>query len=374
MTDYNTIYVGIDAHKNEHAMYIIDPNNPEEMRCTVKNNSKELQRFISRLLKKFDNPIKMCYEAGCNGFRLQRELTREGVTCDVIAPSLVPVKPGERIKTDHRDAKNLAELLKSGMLTTVHPPTEAEEAVREVCRCRDMAKKSHKKACQNLGKFLIRQHKTYSEGSSWTQKHFRWLHQLKFYDPKLQYSLEDLLYEVERCIERVKKIEQQIGLIAQSDEYREKVGWLRCFRGIDTTTAMVIISELFGFERFNDAHHLMSFLGLTPSEHSSGLKQRRGCITKAGNSRVRRILVEASWHQRHRANVGKALSKRRAGQPCWVIATADKAMRRLNQKYRRMIKNGKKENVAITAVARELAGFIWSVLYPRQEMVQEKVT
>ena len=355
-------------------MYIIDPHNPAEMRCTVKNNSKELQRFISRMLKKFKDPIKMCYEAGPNGFSLQHELTRKDISCDVIAPSLIPVKPGERIKTDRRDAKKLAELLQNDMLTTVHPPTKDEEAVREICRCRDVAKNAQNRACQQLGKFLLRQNKIYSEGSSWTQKHFRWLRQIKFENPKLQIPLDDLLYEVERCMERVKKIEQQIEQIAQSETYRKKVGWLRCFRGIDTVTAMVILSELYGFERFNNPNQLMAFLGLTPSENSSGVKTRRGSITKTGNKRVRRILVESSWHQRHRPHVGKALSKRRAGQPAWVIAAADKAMRRLHKKYTNMIKNGKKENVAITAVARELAGFIWSVLYPKQEMVQEKAT
>jgi transposase len=205
----------------------------------------------------------------------------------------------------------------------------------------------------------------------WTQKHFRWLRQLKFSNANVQYTFENYLSELERCKERVQDLEQEIGRLAKSEAYEEPVGWLRCFRGMDTVTAMVIVSELFGCERFNDPGHLMAFLGLTPSEDSSGGKQRRGPITKTGNTRVRRLLIEAAWHQRHRFVVSKALKKRREGQPAWVIATADKAMKRLNKRYRHLIKSGKKQNVAITAVAREFVGFIWSVLYTRLELAQE---
>jgi transposase len=213
----------------------------------------------------------------------------------------------------------------------------------------------------------------YTEGSVWTQKHFRWLRRIKFANKELQYTFESYLSWLEHCRARVKELEQEMARIATSEKYQEIVGWLRCFRGIDTVTAMVIVSELYGFERFNDPRHLMAFLGLTPSEDSSGGRERRGAITKTGNRRVRRLVIEASWHQRHGFSVSQALKKRREGQPPWVIAIADKAMKRLNHRYRHLIRSGKKENVAITAVAREFVGFIWSVLYTRLELSQEKV-
>lgn len=372
MRDYNTTtYVGIDAHKKEHYMCILDPSH-ERRECIVKNTKKELQRFVRRLKKSAEGPIRMCYEAGPSGFGLKRLLESEGVSCEVIAPSLIPIKPGERIKTDRRDARNLAAYYRQDLLTPVHPPTEEEEGVREVCRCRDAAKQTQKRASHQLGKFLLRHNRIYSEGSAWTQKHFRWLRQLQFSNAHVQLTFENYLSELERCAERVKELDREIEHIAQSEAYQEAVGYLRCYRGIDTVSAMVVVSELFGFERFNDPNQLMAYLGVTPSEHSTGGKKRQGAITKTGNTRVRRILIEAAWHQRHRPYVGKSLKKRRAGQPDWVIAAADKAMRRLNKRYRHLIRNGKKENIAITAVARELAGFIWFVLTTRVKIEQEK--
>jgi transposase len=294
-------------------------------------------------------------------------MQKEGVICDVIAPSLIPVKPGERVKTDRRDARKLAEYHRQGILTTVHPPTKTEESVRDLCRCREAAKTAQKRARQQLLKYLLRQGRFYSEGSHWTQKHHRWLRQQTFDDRAAQYVFEDYLAEVERCGERVEKLEGEIERVAQTPAYQETVGWLRCFRGIDTVTAMTILTELFCFERFREPKQLMAFLGMTPGEHSSGGSQRKGPITKTGNGRVRRILIEAAWHQRHWVRVGKALKQRRQGQPAWVIAAADKAMRRLHKKYHSMIAKGKSANVAVTAVAREMVGFIWSVLFTRVE-------
>jgi len=172
---------------------------------------------------------------------------------------------------------------------------------------------------------------------------------------------------VERCGERVETLEQELSRIAQTEPYREAVGWLRCFRGIDTVTAVTVVSELYGFERFTDPNQLMAFLGLTPSESSSGGTQRKGGITKTGNGHVRRALVEAAWHQRHGVRVSKGLKQRRQGQPAWVIAMADKAMRRLHKRFQRLTQQGKPLNVTVTAVARELAGFIWAALYAGTE-------
>lgn len=367
MKDTSITYLGMDVHKSEHQVCILAGGDPKGVEVTVKNHPREISRFIRSLQKRTGGEIRACYEAGPCGFELQRQLKAEGVDCEVIAPSLIPVKPGERVKTDRRDARRLATYHRQGLLTTVHPPTEEEEAVRELCRCREAAKASQRRARQQLQKCLLRHGRLYEGKSQWTQAHHRWLREQGFEEAAAQYAFEDYLAEVERCGERVAKLEQEIARLSETDAYREAVGRLRCFRGIDTVTAMTIVSELYGFERFGEPRQLMAFLGLTPSEHSSGGKRRTGAITKTGNGRVRRALVEASWHQRHWVRVGKALRQRRQGQPAWVVANADQAMRRLHKRYHHLVREGKSANVAVTAVARELTGFIWAVLHPRPE-------
>jgi transposase len=223
-----------------------------------------------------------------------------------------------------------------------------------------------------LSKFLLRQGLIYTEGRAWTQKHGRWLRSLEFESPVDRLVFTDYLQEVERRTERVKALEQAVEQMAGQEPYATPVGWLRCFRGIDTVTAMTIVSELYGFARFNSARDLMAYVGLVPSEDSSGGKRRQGAITKAGNRHVRRVLIEAGWHQRHVPVTSKALRKRREGQPGWVIQTADRAKRRLHRRYWHLVNRGKSHNLAVTAVARELVGFIWAVLYTRVEMVLNK--
>jgi hypothetical protein len=190
--------------------------------------------------------------------------------------------------------------------------------------------------------------------------------QLVWENPVLQRVFDDYLIEVERCQDRVKALEEEIERLAQEEPYRESVGWLRCFRGVDTITAMALVAELYAFSRFRSARELMSFLGLTPSESSSGETRKKGSITKTGNSHVRRLLVEAAWHQRLRVHVGGALKKRRQGQPQWVIAEADKAMRRLYKRYHVLLHKGKAKQVVVTAIARELVGFLWAVLQQKE--------
>ncbi len=297
---------------------------------------------------------------------LQRQLTAadERIGCVVVAPSLIPRKPGERVKTDRRDARKLAELLEVGMLTEVHPPTEEQESVRDLCRCREAAKADLHRAQHRLSKLLLRRGYQYVQGKAWTQRHRAWLRSLKFDDPIDRVVFDDYLLAIEQLEARVQSIEGHMQQVAQQDGYREPVAALCCFRGIALVTALSLVAELHDIRRFEHPRQLMSFLGLTPSEHSSGGVAKRGSITKAGNSRVRRLLIEASWHYRHRPSVGARLAKRREGQPPRVIAIADRAQQRLNQRYWKLTEGSKKPaNKAVVAVARELAGFVWAALH-----------
>lgn len=368
--DNSTTYVALDAHKKEHKVAMLAPGSDIAEEWVVKNQPQEIKRMVKRIRRRSSGPIVFCYEAGVCGFALQRQIASiaENIKCQVIAPSLIPVKPGERIKTDRRDARKLVQLLCAGLLTEVHPPNEQEEAVRDLCRCREAAHKDLMRVRHQLLKFLLRRAVIYREGNHWTNKHMRWLRSLEFDQIVDQAVFNSYLVELEHRMDRLKVLGQILADVAGQEPYKEPVGWLRCFRGIDTITALTIVAELHGFERFTSPRRLMSYLGLTPSENSSGDRQRQGAITKAGNRRVRRMLIEASWHQRHLPIVSKTLRKRREGQPQWVIDIADRAQRRLHRRYLRLLHKDKTPSKAVTAVARELAGFIWSVLYMQAEI------
>jgi transposase len=290
--------------------------------------------------------------------------------CEVVAPSLIPVKPGDRIKTDRRDARKLAEYLRSDLLTEVHPPTEAEEAVRDLCRCREGIVADRMRARHRLSKWLLRRAFHY-DGRNWTQAHHTWMRGLSFDDPVDREVFEEYLLAVDRLDERVRAVSEKLERISQSEPWRERAGWLRCFHGIDTVVAMTILAELHDFRRFNTPRQLMSYLGLTPSEHSS-VTPNRGGITKTGNGHVRRMLAQVAHHYKSYPRTSKALSKRREGQPGWVIAIADKAHRRCHRLFMRLLLKGKHHNLAVAAVSRELAGFIWAVLQqPEMTMTTE---
>jgi transposase len=361
-------YVALDTHKKEHQVAMLLAGEDQIRQWRVLNRKQDIHRMVKRIQKQARGVIQCCYEAGPCGFDLQRRLVSLGVECRVIAPSLIPRKPGERIKTDRRDARKLLEYQRAGMLTEVHPPSAQEEAIRDLCRCRESVKKDHHRAQHRLLKFLLRRGFYYSEGKHWTQKHLRWLRSLKFEDRLEELVFSEYLGEVYRQKDRLELLDKELKQVSQREPYREGVGVLRCFHGIDTITAMVIVSELFGFERFNEPRQLMSFLGLIPGEHSSGERSRKGGITKTGNNRVRRVLIEAAWHYRHKPTVGKPLKERRKGQPLWAIEQAEKARKRLYRRYWRLMEKGKSANEAVVAVARELAGFLWAILHALVEL------
>lgn len=364
MIEPTTSYVGMDVHKKDIVVALLPPGETEPIEWKLRNEPRAVRRLAKRLRREARGELHCVYEAGPCGYTLQRQLRQAGIRTDVVAPSLIPIKPGERIKTDRRDAHKLAVAARAQTLTFVHPPTEGEEAVRDLCRCREDAREDLTRARHRLSKMLMRRGFVYRTGKNWTQRHRQWLRSLQFEDLATRCVFEDYLATVEQGEERMRGLESRLGEIAQEEPYRQRVGWLRCFRGIDTVTAMTILAELHDFRRFGDPRRLMSYLGLVPSEHSSGEKTRRGAITKAGNSHARRVIVESAWHYRHRPAVGTKLRRRREGQPREIITVADRAQRRLHRRFHRLVlASGKSSQQAVVAIARELVGFLWAALY-----------
>ena len=355
-------YVAMDTHKKQHRVAIAYPNDEVIVEFSVKNTPSEIRKMVRKIKRNAPGEVKFCYEAGVCGFTLQRRIEALKCKCSVIAPSLIPRKPGERRKTDRRDAKKLLGLFMADMLTEVYPPDEQQEAARELTRCRGAAQENLKRIRHQLQKMLVRHGYVFIDGQHWTQKHYRWLEAIQFDQPLLQDVFECYFTEMRHCLQRVQTLDKELEKLAQSEDYREAVGILCCFYGIKTLTAISIIAEVFDFGRFASARDLMSYLGLTPSESSSGEKEHKGPITKTGNRRVRRLLTEVAWHHRHAYGVSKVLRKRREGQPQWAIDIADRAGIRLRRRYRRLVLKGKLPCKAVTAVARELTGFIWSAM------------
>lgn len=358
-------WVAIDAHKDSLSVAMAIPGE-EEIRQWRSNADKlAVARLRKKLLKLSPGRVVCCYEAGPCGYELQRQLVvGDRIRCMVVAPSLVPKKPGQRIKTDRKDARHLLGQLKAGELTEVSPPSREDEAARDLCRYRDQVRRDLVRCRHRMVKMLLRRGVVYRAGKNWTQGFRRWLAAVRLEEEAAQAVLDTMLVELSQLEERIKWLDSRIEELADTDRYRDVVGWVRCFRGFNTISAMAVVTELFSFFRFGSPRHLMSYLGIVPSEHSSGESHCRGGITRAGNSYLRRILIEAAWHYRHLPKVTPPLVKRRQGQPEWAIEIADRAQHRLHRRYRHLAlvrrKNRNKVNVAI---ARELTGFLWAVLH-----------
>jgi len=361
-------YVGLDVHKEWIQVAMLTGASSQTEEWQVRNDTAGLRRLTKKLATHAGDGLVCCYEAGPCGYGVQRELRKAGIDCKVIAPSLIPVKSGDRIKTDRRDARKLARFLRAGELTEVYPPTTEQEVVRDLCRAREDAKEDLLRCRHRLSKMLLLHGLRYDAGKhAWTLAHRQWLRSLSFENANAQKVFDDRLLAIEHVEQRLQALCERIEEVATKEPYAEVVGYLRCFRGIDTTTAMTIVAELHGILRFETPRQLMAYLGLVPSEHSSAGTRRQGSITKTGNSHVRRVLVEAAWHYRHRPNVGpglktRGLQSRRRGQPGWVISIADKAQQRLHRRYWRIVERGKNPNIATVAVARELVGYLWDVM------------
>lgn len=351
-------YAGLDVHKDSVVVVLLGESGQEPIvEKQMENDSVKVKKFFSKWSKEYD--LQCCYEASSCGYVMHRWLKDIGISCDVVAPSLIPRRPGDRVKTDRRDAMNLARLYRAGELVSVRVPSEAEESVRSLVRCRETMQRELRKSRHYILKFLSLRGFVYRDGSNWTQKHWRWLRTLKFDGPD-DVVWQEYLALMEYKLGRLDELDRQIEQIAFSDTYKKAVGYLRCFRGIDTVTAMVVIAEMVDFNRFAGPCKAASYVGLTPGRYQSGESSRNCGITKAGNSRCRRVLVEAAWHYAHPPTLCSSLKKRQECQPPEVVAHCWKAQHRLYKKFRLLASKDRRK--AVVAVARELIGFIWAVV------------
>lgn len=375
MSEDLTTYVGLDVHKDTIQVAVLVPGRSDVVEWTEGHNAESIRRLARRLLREAPESVECCYEAGPTGYFLQRKLRSLGVGCTVVAPSLIPVKPGARIKTDRRDARKLAELFRANLLTEVHPPSETEEAFRDLCRCRGQAQRDLLRAQHRLSKFLLRRHVIYGETKHhWGTRHMAWIRALRFEDLSSQTVFESYLLAIEQLAERLHQLDLKVSAAADQEPYREPVAWLRCFRGIDTLTAACIVAELHDFRRFPNPRSLMAYLGLVPSEHSSGSRESRGPITKAGNSHIRRLLVGAALKNRHKPRLAGPILQRREGQPGRILALADRAQERLYARFWRMTQRGIVHPKVIVAMARELVGYLWAALHPDAQPTRPDAT
>lgn len=356
-------WVGIDDHKLELVVAVLRGQEKEPEISRLPNEDRALRRWVQRLVKKSEGgEIRMCYEAGPNGFALKRRLESMGpVVCEVIAPTLTPRRSGARVKTDPRDAGALVRLFRSGELTEIGIPEEQDEAARDLTRLHHQVTREKVRKQHHILKFLTRRGRI-NEGRNWTQKHRDWIKGLRWEHESDRVALEELWSGLRELESRLARLEKALGDLAQEESRAVVVSVLRCFYGIDTVAAVSLATEIFDITRFAEARQLMSYLGSTPSIQQSGSKEVRGGITKAGNIYARWILVQIAQHFRHPARVGSRLRKRREGQPAWAIEIADRAHGRLHARFVRLTSRGKPQQKVVMAVARELSGFVWEAM------------
>ena len=356
-------FLGLDVHAETIAVAVAEPDGEVCSLGTIANREDSIRKFI----KKLGSPeqLRACYEAGPTGFVLYWQLAELGVECAVIAPTLVPKKPGDRVKTDRRDALKLARSHRSGDLTAVWVPDGASEALRDLVRQREAAKQDQLRARHRLTKFLLRTGQRPPLGlKAWTERYMRWLAQIRYTQPAQEVTRLDCMNEVEHMSLRVKRLEEAIlEVVNQAPQaMQELIRGLQALRGVAHISAVTIAAELGNISsRFESARKLMGYSGVFPSEDSSGKRIRKGGITKAGNAHLRRIVVESAWCYRHLPRVGEKLRKRQQGIPAEITEIAWKAQNRLHKRYRKLTMAGKDQRKIMTAVARELLGFIWAI-------------
>jgi transposase len=353
-------YVGLDVHKATIAVAVADEGRGEvRAYATIKNTPAAVAQLVKKLGPA--EQLECCYEAGPCGYGLERQLRGLGAACSVVAPSLIPQRPGERIKTDRRDAMKLARLLRSGELTAVWVPDAEHEALRDLSRAREAARTAQHQARQQVLSLLLRQGiEEPSDTRRWTQRYRSWLGEVQLEQALQRLVLADALEAVDAATARLQRLEGEVKRAATAGRHAPLIGALQSLRGVGVITAVTLVAELGDLGRFPTPRPLMAYVGLVPSEHSSGGSQRRGRITKAGNSHARQVLVQAAWHYRHPPKQTAALTKRQAGQPEAVTAIAWKGQQRLHGRYRKL-SSRKGRQQAVIAVARELTGFIWAL-------------
>ena len=349
-------FAGLDVHARSTHAAALDVQSGELRRARFGADSKEVVEWLQRL----PQPLRACYEAGPTGFALYRVAEAAGIAVDVVAPSKTPRAPGDRIKSDRKDAELLARLLLAGQLKAVSVPAPAVEAARHLCRAREQVRGDLMRCRHRVSKLLLLHGRVYSESTTWTQRHRRWLAGQRFGEPAAELAYLDTLAAVDGLVARRQALDERLSRLALEGEWWPTVARLRCFRGIDTLTALVLALEIGDFARFRRPAQLASWLGLVPSLDQSGESRRQGAITKTGSSYARRLLVEAAWHYLREPNIGVTLRNRQQGQPAHVLQIAWRAQHRLYRLQKRLRGRGKPGNIATVAVARELACFLWA--------------
>jgi len=325
----------------------------------IDNVPDKIEKWVNRLAER--GPVEFVYEAGPCGYEVQRQIAGMGHKCVVIAPALTPVRPGDRVKTDRRDAEKLARFYRAGELTEIRIPTRQEEADRDLVRARESALADRLRCKHRLSKFLLRQGRVYRETKAWGVAHRAWIKTQKFDWRASQQTYEAYVRSLDETEARLDTLNQQLLDLTQTELHKIPIRYLRCLKGIDTLTALTLVVETQDFMRFGKAREYMSYMGLVVSEYSSSNRVRRGSITKAGNAHIRRVLVEGAWSYRQKNMVSRALAERRKGCPPAVVQIARKAQDRLHRKFWRMINKSKLPQTTVVAIARELAGFVWSI-------------
>ena len=359
----NVRFVGLDVHAETIAVAVAESGGEARSLGVIPNRAESVGRLIRKLGKA--EQLRVCYEAGPTGYVLYWQLSELGVKCEVVAPTLVPVKAGDRVKTDRRDAQKLARSYRAGDLTPVWVPDQAHEALRDLVRARLAAKRDQLRARNRLSKFLLRHGRRAPTGMSpWADRHLQWIRsQVHFEHRAQEITLGDYLHEVDHVAARLARLECSIDAAIQELPVKRRavIEALQSLRGIAQLSAVSIVAELGVLSRFEHPRQLMGYSGVVSRERSSGERIRRGAISKAGNAHLRRIVVEAAWAYRHRPSVGKTLAVRQRNSSAAVTALAWKAQLRLHQRYVRLMGRGKSKQQTVTAVGRELLGFIWAI-------------
>jgi transposase len=355
-------YVGVDYHLDSLSIAVL-PDGERDFFETIhlRNSDAMIAKYLGKLSKKFE--LRLCYEACSSGYAFQRKLKAWGYHCEVIAPSLIPKKPGDRRKNDFRNARDLARHYANGMLTVVHPPTEEEESVRSLIRCRLSLKEAAKRSKQQINTFVLAQDYRWHK-SKWTKQHRWWLAHLEMDHEHLHTVLDEHLGHLAYLESRIQSLDDQIEQIAHSDIYAASVKKLRAFKGIGTLSAMLLIAEITDFRRFASPGALMAFLGLIPSENSSGATQKGGSITKAGNPRCRTQIIESVHHYLRQPKISEKMKAQLSEVDGKSANIALTCMHRLHKRYWALTHKGKIRPVAIVAIAREFVGFIWAMMRP----------
>jgi transposase len=356
--DRGVVHLGLDVHKNSISVGVLEPGEEVPRVDKISSDPDAVRRLIARF--EDSSRLRACYEAGPTGYELARQLRGLGVGCEVIAPSLIPTAPGDRVKTDKRDCRRLARLHRAGELVAIRVPTVAEEAVRDLCRARADMVIDQTRARHRLGKFLLRHGRVWRGGDNWTLKHLAWIAQQRFEDPALSTTFSHYRATLTGREAAVAAIEADLVQWYTRAPFADPVARLAAYRGITRQGALTLASEVCDWRRFPAAGAFMGFCGLVPSEYSSGERTRRGHITHAGNLHLRTQLVESAWAYKSKPAVGPVIRGRQQGLDPQVVARAWTAQQRLCGRFRRLDARKSSRNVVVTAIARELAGFVWA--------------